>query len=60
MTPPHVPKTRQLLILNDKEELILDLLRVVGYAALEDIHYVRFRDKSPASVRAILAKLSGG
>ena len=60
MTPPHVPRTRQLLILNDKEELILDLLRVVGYAALEDIHYVRFRDKSPASVRAILAKLSGG
>jgi len=36
------------------------MLRDLGYATAEDIQFLRFREKSQAYVRAILAKLSGG
>jgi hypothetical protein len=47
-------------ILNNKEERILDLLRLVGSATAEDIHYVLFRDRSTAYIRSLLARLCGG
>src|SRR5688500_20356593 len=48
------------MILTDKEERILDLLRVVGNATGEDIHHVLFRNNSKAYIRSLLARLCGG
>jgi hypothetical protein len=60
MPQPKATKTRLPSILDDKQERIIDLLRLVGCATEEDIRFVLFRDHSPAYTRSILAKLSGG
>jgi hypothetical protein len=60
MTQPKATKTRLPSILDDKQERIIDMLRLVGCATGEDIHVVLFSDLSHAYTRSILARLSGG
>jgi hypothetical protein len=60
MTPANDPKDQTLSLVSNKEEQILEAVRLLGYATAQDITRYLFSEGSLNHVRAILAKLSGG